>query len=359
MSERKPQSVRQLDALVDQLAAGVSANRAKQLRMVAGMWGRAVGREGMPVRAGRSVGQLFTTPALKAFWGLAAAGELRHRAEDVGKPLPLATQRIVRDCLGILAEAAVPGREVWLPALDNVPPRPTVTPAEQAVLYRKLADMAASGPLARDGTGLSFEDRTRLLAMVAIVLDCGARSGELAAMRLDDLGKGMETIAVRRRPQKGRGQRRDEIAALVGVSPVTVSEVLAGRPRRIPAATQRAVLDAADALGPAPGVETYRLREGTRVAVRRWLAVRDGLVADLEGEKTALWVSLRARGMSRGGVERSWPEGVPLGAEGVRLAYGRGMVALNVLMAGEWGWSPMPEKLEQLRRSVLVEPIEA
>jgi hypothetical protein len=35
------------------------------------------------------------------------------------------------------------------------------------------------------------------------------------------------------------------------------------------------------------------------------------------------------------------------------------MVALNVLMAGQYGWSPMPEKLEQLRRSVTAEPIEA
>ena len=359
MSERKPQSIRQLDVLVDQLVAGVSGQRAKQLRMVAGMWGRAVGREEMPGRAGRSLGQLFTTPALRAFWSLAAAGELRHRAEDVGKPLPLTTQRTVRDCLGILAEAGVPGREVWLPTLPEAKPKSTVTPAEQAVLYRKLADMAAGGPLERDGTGLSFEDRTRLLAMVAIVLDSGARVGELAAMRLDDLGEGLETIAVRRRPQKGRGQRVEEIAALVGVSSVTVSEVLAGQPRRISAATQRAVLDAADALGSAPGVETYRLREGTRVAVRRWLKVREGLVADLEGEKTALWVSLRARGMRLGGVERSWPAGVPLGTEGVRLAYIRGMAALNVLMAGEWGWSPMPEKLEQLRRSVTAEPIEA
>ncbi|MFJ2202469.1 helix-turn-helix domain-containing protein [Streptomyces violaceusniger] len=183
-------------------------------------------------------------------------------------------------------------------------------------------------------------------------------SASAGPRRLDDLGEGLGTVALRRRPQKGRGSRADEIAALVGVSPVTVSEVLSGRPRRISAGTQRAVLDAAEELGPAPEVELYRLREGTRVAVRRWLAVREGLVADLEGAKTALWVSLRARGMRRGGVERSWPAGVPLGAEGVRFAYGRGVVALNMLMAGQFGWSPLPEKLEQLRRSVTAEPIE-
>ncbi|WP_033024085.1 hypothetical protein, partial [Streptomyces capuensis] len=106
MSERKPASIRQLDSLVDRLAAGVSEERARQLRMVAGMYGRAVGREEMPVRAGRSMSQLFTGPALKAFWELAAAGELRHRAEDRGKPLPLSTLRTVRNCLAILAGAA-------------------------------------------------------------------------------------------------------------------------------------------------------------------------------------------------------------------------------------------------------------
>lgn len=360
MTERKPQSIRQLEALVDQLAPAMpSQHRVKQLRMVAGMYGRAVGQEEMPVRSGRSLAQLFTTPALRAFWDLAERGELRHRAQDVGKPLPLATLRIVRDCLKILAEAAVPEREVWLPRLDNVTPKPTVTAAEQVALYRGLVDMAGGGPLERDGTGLSYEDRTRLLAMVAIVLDSGARSGELAGVRLDDLGEGEETIQVRRRPQKGRGVRAEEIAAAVGVSPVTVSEVLAGRPRRISEATQQAVQAAAAALGPAPALEVYRLREGTQVTVRRWLRVREGLVADLEGARTALWVSLRARGMRRGGVERSWPAGVPLGERGIRFAYARGMVALNIVMAGRYGWSPMPEKLEQLRRSVLVEPVEA
>ncbi|MGY0065128.1 LacI family DNA-binding transcriptional regulator (plasmid) [Streptomyces sp. LZ34] len=357
MNEQKPLAIRQLDALVDQLGAGVSAQRARQLRMVAGMYGRAVGRDEMPVRAGRSVSQLFTGPALKAFWGLAAAGELRHRAQDVGKPLPLSTLRTVRNCLSILAGAAVPGREVWLPVLGSPELKPTVTSAEQATLYRRLADMAAEGPLERDGSGLSFEDRTRLLAMVAIVLDTGARSGELAAMRVDELGEGEATIDVRRRPQKGRGPRVDEIAAMVGVSPVTVSEVLSGRPRRISVATQRAVEEAAEAVGPPASVETYRLREGTRVAVRRWLKVREGLVAHPEGAKTALWVSLRPRGAVGGGVTRSWPEGVPLQAYGVRVAYARGMTGLNGLMAGRYGWSPMPTTLDQLRRAVRVEPL--
>ncbi|WP_448333511.1 hypothetical protein [Streptomyces sp. DSM 41534] len=359
MTEEKPRSIRQLDAVVDRLAPGVSAERARQLRMVVGMFARAAGLDVFPPSASTRPARLFTAPVLRAFWEKAVAGELRFRAQDRGRPLPLATRRTVRDCLGILAEAVVPGREVWLPVLESAPARPTVTPAEHAELYRRLADMAAEGPLGRDGTGLSHEDRTRLLAMVAVVLDCGSRSGELAAMRLDDLGEGLESIGVRRRPQKGRGRRAEEIAGVVGVSSVTVKEVLSGNPRRISEATQQAVLAAAAGLGPLPEVETYALREGTRVAVRRWLRVREGLVAEVEGARDALWVSLRARGIRQGGVERSWPAGVPLGPFGVQRAYARGMVALNVLMAGRYGWSPLPEKLEQLRRSVLAQPVEA
>jgi hypothetical protein len=64
--------------------------------MVVGMYGRAVGREEMPKRASRELAQLFTPPALRAFWGLSVAGELRHFAKDVGKPLPVASQRSVR-----------------------------------------------------------------------------------------------------------------------------------------------------------------------------------------------------------------------------------------------------------------------
>ncbi|MEU1908470.1 hypothetical protein [Streptomyces hygroscopicus] len=308
MTEQKPPAIRQLDALVDRLVPGVSAQRARQLRMVAGMFGRAVDREGMPPWAGPELARLFTQPVLQRFWKLAVAGELRHRAEDAGKPLPLATQRVVRDCLVILAEATVPGREVWLPTLGGVEPKPVVSPREQLLLYRKLADMAERGPWERDGTALSADDRARLLAMVGVVLDSGARSRELEQMRLDDLVDGGSAIRVVRRPQNAT-----HLPLRVGV---------------------------------------WALREGTQVAVRRWLGVRERLVADVEGAKTALWVSLRARGMRRGGVERSWPAGVPLGTYGIQSAYARGITALNWVMAGEFGWSPLPGRLEQLGRAV-------
>ncbi|MFD0555412.1 hypothetical protein ACFQ0X_44140 [Streptomyces rectiviolaceus] len=54
---------------------------------------------------------------------------------------------------------------------------------------------------------------------------------------------------------------------------------------------------------------------------------------------------------------KAGPRGIRMRADGIRLAYARGMRALNFVMAGTYKWSPMPTKLEQLRRSVTVEPL--
>ncbi|MFF8513518.1 hypothetical protein ACF064_36315 [Streptomyces sp. NPDC015492] len=43
---------------------------------------------------------------------------------------------------------------------------------------------------------MSEAERVRLLAMVGIILDSGARSGELAALRLDDLAEDAAAVAV-------------------------------------------------------------------------------------------------------------------------------------------------------------------
>ncbi|MFB7919094.1 hypothetical protein [Streptomyces sp. NPDC056061] len=60
----------------------VSRQRADQLWMVVGMFDRAVGREDMPGRSSQAVEQLFTWVALRGFWDLAVAGELRAFAAD-------------------------------------------------------------------------------------------------------------------------------------------------------------------------------------------------------------------------------------------------------------------------------------
>ncbi|MGW5529488.1 hypothetical protein [Streptomyces xanthochromogenes] len=356
MSAAPAPSVRQLYAVVDRLhppgPAGEKASpRRRQLRMVAGMWERAIGRDGIPARASRSVGQLFTRPALRAFWGLAVSGQLRAREDQVGLALPLASQRIVRDCLAILAEEVVPDTAVWLPVVPQQAPKATVGKRPLDALYRGLVDMAAAGPLERAGTGLSFEDRARLLAMVSVMLDAAPRAGEMELQTLAELAPGETHVGVRRRQQRAPRSRVMDIAELAEVHPASVHAILSGDLGQRSEATRQRVLAAVRELEPLPEVEWYELREGSRVAVRQWLRVRKNLVAGLEGAKDALWVALVAT--------KAGPPGLPLRAEGIRLAYVRGITALNMVMAGQYGWEPMPTKLEQLRRSVAAVPVAA
>ncbi|MFC7794554.1 hypothetical protein [Streptomyces cinereoruber] len=334
------------------LRAQVSRERARQLWMVVGMFDRAVGCEAFPPSALLEARRLFTRPVMMAFWEIAAAGELRARAEDVGKPLPDATLRIVRDVLGILAGLVVPGKRVWLPVVDRVELKETVPARDRAALYRGLADLAAAGPLARDGVGMSVEGRARLLAMVGIVLDAGTRLGELAALRLGDLAPGLAAVGVRRRPQRAVGVRAEEIGALTGLHPGTVLGLLQEGPyRRGSEVMRQRVLEAVASLEPLPEVEWYPLREGTRVAVRQWLEARERVVnaLPLEGGRSALWVTLHA--------STAGPPGVTLRPDGLMSAYVKGVTALNMLMAGRYGWSPLPTRMEQLRRAVEAVPL--
>lgn len=329
----------------------VSEERAKQLWALVGMWDRAIGREPVPDRARRRVEQLFTRPALLGFWELAEAGELRHWAKDVGKPLPVTSLRIVRDCLAMLGRLVVPGRALWLPVMERAELKETVGAGPRAALYRELVDMAGDGPLERGPVQLRADDRTRLLAMVAIVLDAGTRSGELAALRMDDLADGLAAVGVRRRPQKAGPDRAEEISALAEVHPDAVRRVLWGQWELVAEATRQRVLAAVEELEPLPEVEWYPLREGTRVAVRRWLDTRERVVdaLPLKGGRSALWVTLRE--------SKAGPAGITILPGGLMRAYARGVTAVNMLMAGSHGWSPLPTTMEQLRRAVDVQPV--
>ncbi|MFG2540704.1 hypothetical protein ACGFU4_36240 [Streptomyces sp. NPDC048511] len=346
-------SVRQLAAVVDGMAGTVSEGRMRQLRMVVDMFGRAVGRDEMPARASRTAAQLFTWASLRPFWSMAVAGELRHWEKDVGKPLPVWSQRVVRSCLEVLAARVLPaGKRVRLPELEVPELKATVPGRELDALYRGMVDLAARGPLVRDGTALSPEDRARLLAIVAVLLDAGPRSGELAAQTLADLAPGEVAVAVRRRAQRKDEYRAGEVAALTGLHPRTVASVLSGLGHGVSEATEARVMEAFAALGPAPEVEWFELRPGSRVAVRRWLEVRERLVEEdvpLTGQRTALWVSIAP--------SKAGPIGIPLRPQGLRQAYARGITALNWVMAGSYGWSPLPTTMEQIRRSVDVVPL--
>ncbi len=198
---------------------------------------------------------------------------------------------------------------------------------------------------------MSGEARARLLAMVGIVLDSGARSGELCALRLEDLAGDAVAVGLRRRPQRASPIRDEEIAALAQVHPASVREIRLGRLEQRSEATRQRVLAAMAELEPLPEVEWHRLREGTRVAVRRWLRVRQAVLEalPLEGGRSALWVTLAA--------STAGPPGVTLRQNGLERAYTKGVAALNTVMAGQYGWAPLPTRMEQLRRAVEAEPL--
>ncbi|QGZ53388.1 hypothetical protein GPZ77_34750 (plasmid) [Streptomyces sp. QHH-9511] len=143
----------------------------------------------------------------------------------------------------------------------------------------------------------------------------------------------------------------EEIAALAQVHPSAVEAIRAGHVHQRSEAVRQRVLAAIAELEPLPEVEWYELREGTRVALRRWLEVRQRVVEalPLAGGRTALWVTLRA--------SQAGPPGVTLRPQGVWRAYAKGVTALNFVMAGRYGWSPLPTTMEQLRRAVEAEPL--
>lgn len=295
-------SVRQLSAVVDGMAGAVSEGRLRQLRMVVDMFGRAVGRDEMPKRSSRTAEQLFTWAALRPFWELAAAGELRARAKDVGTPLPLATRHVVLGCLRLLAEQVVPDKEVRLSVIPPPAPRATTTPVQEAAMFRLMVSMAGREQVGFGGQSRQVNEnyRSRLLALTAVVLDTRSRAGELSRMRVQDLTEGLDSVRVVRRQQNG-----------THLEPVEVS---------------------------------LPLGQDAQVALRRWLRVRARLVYALEGAGDALWVSVAAS-------NRGEPPGVPLRAQSLGASYARGVRWLNGVMAGREGWEPLPDRLEGLRRA--------
>ncbi|MFD7867978.1 hypothetical protein [Streptomyces sp. NPDC059783] len=294
--------MRQLAAVVDGMAGTVSESRLRQLRMVVGMFDRAVGRDEMPARASRTAAQLFTWAALGSFWELAVDGELRSRAQDVGLRLPLATQQVVLSCLRQMAEHVVPDKEVRLPVIPLGAPRATTTPEQEVALFRFMVELAGRTPVGHGGQSRVVNEnyRTRLLALAAVVLDTRSRVGELARMRVQDFGDGLGSVRVARRQQGGAHLEPLEVVLPLG-------------------------------------------REA-QVALRRWLRVRDGLVDGVAGARDAVWVSVAAS-------NRGEPPGLPLRAQSIGVSYSRGVRWLNGVMAGRVGWEPLPDRLEGLRRA--------
>jgi integrase len=297
-------AVAALDPLVTRLAVdrGLSAARTRQLRWVAGELELACAHPEFPTTRVRSVRTLLDAEPVSAYLELARRGELRRRA--VARPAAVsdASMRVRADCLRLFGEAA--GVMVTVPDRPGMPePRDTVDSPSRGSLLDFL-ERRADRPDAPAG-------RVRLFAIVGVVLDTGARVGELCAMRLEDVDARRRSVRVTRKPQAR-----------------STSE---------------------------PTVERVALSAGTGRALRAWLEVREDMVRPLQGGAKALWVSIAGNhaGLlnAEGGSVRR-PPGMPLRPRGLQRAYVRGVQEANLALAGTPGWQPLPIRLEQLRRAV-------
>ncbi|GAA2060743.1 hypothetical protein GCM10009839_84450 [Catenulispora yoronensis] len=280
----------------------VSKARARQLRWVAGELALVRNHEEFPFRDAGSAAELLAPGPISAYLDLAARGELRRRAKAGNAQATNASMRIRVDCLKILGEhsgvlVAVADR----PGLPEL--RETVDGPSRSQLHEYLAKRAemSSAPAGR----------VRLFALIGVELDTGARVGELAALTLADVADDLSSVRVVRRPQAR-----------------TTSEAVE---------------------------ERVRLSEGTRAALKAWLAVRETLVEPLHGSAKALWVSVSPNHAGRLNVEGEAirrPPGMPLMPRGMQRAYTRAVVEANMALAGSPGWIPLPSRFEQLRRAV-------
>ncbi|GAA4991280.1 site-specific integrase [Kitasatospora paranensis] len=299
-----PPSIEELNAAVEcACAPPTSASRAKQLRWVAGEIRTALERDAVPAAAARSLGELLAPDTLAAYLRAAELGLLRRKPTARPDQASSASMKVREDCLQILGARA--GLAVVLPDRDlQVVLRPVVAARPRSILLGHLERAVRPG---------RSQARSRVLAIIATVMDTGCRAGELCTLRVDDVDLRRGRIRVTRLPQ-----HRDLLA-----EPVTETVALSG-----------------------PG----------RAALRDWLTVRSRLVlrdaakpaGPTNETTTALWVSISPSGRSR--------PGLPLHFRGLARAYVREIQALNIDMAGEPGWEPLPKRMEQLRRAIDLEP---
>ncbi|MCU7825931.1 site-specific integrase [Kitasatospora sp. DSM 101779] len=297
-------SVGALDAVVERACEPPTGkSRAKQLRWVGGELRTALERGAIPSSAAASLAGLLAPDTVAAYLDAAERGLLRRKpAARPDQPSP-ASMRVREDCLQIIGARA--GIAVVLPERDRqVELRPVVAARPRSILLGHLERAVRPG---------QSEARSRILAIIGTVMDTGCRAGELCHLRVGDVDTERGRVRVTRLPQ-----------------------------HRNPEAE--------------PVVETVALSGPTRAALRNWLRARRHLVvrdaakpAGRKNETTdALWVSVSPSGRPR--------PGLPLHFRGLARAYVREIRSLNLDMAGEPGWEPMPERMEQLRRAIDLEP---
>ncbi|MFI1798987.1 hypothetical protein ACH427_16800 [Streptomyces sp. NPDC020379] len=301
-------------AVEEACAEAPSEARERQIRAHARELVRGLRHPGHPLTTEADLEDVLAEESLRAYEELALAGELRARGEV--RPTSERTA-LVRSDVMVMLQRVLGLPVVHLRVREVLPLKTPVDRGRQGQLRASLQTLSdyigrrtgwtVEGGLLTRG----YPRWVRMLALASVVLDTGGRVGELCAMRLDDLSPGLEEVRVRRRPQGA---------------------------------------------GPAyqPTTEIFVLSAATRAALQRWLQVRRLLMREVTGAADYLWVSVR--GNHGGVVEDQEPEyraaGTALQPRGVGRAYSAAVAKVNVDLGGEVGWSPLPERMEQLRRGV-------
>ncbi|MEV7420972.1 hypothetical protein [Streptomyces sp. NPDC089919] len=288
---------RRLPGLVARVLAapGMTAAVAAQVRWVEGTLYRALEQEEFRARYGSSLRDLLG-PGATAVCRMTEAGLLRARELTTPPKGVTASQRRRASVLRRLAEAAgVPSGALSYP---KQAPKATLPAWARSELHHRIGDEVERRPSA-PGTA-------RFLAVVGLVLDTGARTGELCDLAVADLAPGLDGVRLLRNPQS--------LEAGAGVT------------------------------------EVWRLSAATRAALAHWLPLRYELLADLEGSAGALLVVLRS---NRGPGNQVYKRGMPLRPKGLIDSYRSHAQELKaeVTRRGGAGWE-LPAGLEQLRRGV-------
>ncbi|MDX3867229.1 hypothetical protein [Streptomyces europaeiscabiei] len=289
-----PELLRAAAAEVCSWEEEISEARGRQVRWVAGEYGRALAHADHPLDSEVEARTLFRRAAVDAYLDLAARGELRARAVDKKRASTDNSRQTRIEVLALLAKAA--GVYADLPPQPDPARKQPVPPRARSLLRTSLEEIADRGD--------ALPGQVRMLALGATAVDTGARSGELCACRIEDLAPSLDKVRIVRRPQ---GWSEAEAY-----------------------------------------VELIDLSKLSRTALRRWLVERHALLERVQGTTTALWVGLRAN--HRG--EYTVPPGTPLEPRGLYRAWTRAVDQTNEQMAGEPSWVPLPTRMEQLRRGV-------
>jgi integrase len=287
-------SITALDRLIDDLPVGEA--RRRQLGMVRGELLRALARDALPIGARRSLRRLLQQDALHPYLRIAESGVLRARlVKGARPPTSEPTNEIRRQCVDVLREAiGLPGLRLAGGALSL---RPTPEFGDLAALRNRLD---------QDLAGYLSPGRTRLTAVLALILDAAPRSGELVGLRLAHLAPDHRAVYLERHPQHGISQ-------------------------------------------PEEG-DWFVLSPLGRAALDRWLPLRRELVERAHGT-TKLWVSLRPNHtglLDDEGRATLRPPGLPLEENGLITSYRRGRAQYDLT-------GLLPAKPEQLRRAVIAE----